>query len=374
MAGETKDDLLSAESGAILGLQPGALRARGGALRAGGLASIALDLLPSETGLRGRRRAKKGRERTYSSHRLSRPAFAGAGWASDRRRGEGCRRRCVSSWIGGGRRRPWPWWRVTGDVVVALGVADGHVDAFHLGIEIEIDGGLSNVQVGGGLSYCGSESYVIYLSSLVSDSRPCLSDFRPCLNYDDDDHVSNFKAVAGSRVIPNLIFPPWLQSTLPLRRQPTRPKTSSMMETRQSPRYVPSVQLPTALLTSLLKEILLMKQRVEEMEREAKKLREMQAAAAEETESAEDPAAEGDEDKSAADGRSIYVGNVRLFFTFRYPRSTFHPTQVDYASTPEEIQAHFAACGTINRVTILCDKFTGHPKGSVASTVHPITS
>jgi len=37
--------------------------------------------------------------------------------------------------------------------------------------------------------------------------------------------------------------------------------------------------------------------------------------------------------------------------------------QVDYGATPEEIQAHFASCGTINRVTILCDKFTGHPKG-----------
>lgn len=37
--------------------------------------------------------------------------------------------------------------------------------------------------------------------------------------------------------------------------------------------------------------------------------------------------------------------------------------QVDYGATPEEIQAHFQACGTINRVTILCDKFTGHPKG-----------
>jgi hypothetical protein len=39
--------------------------------------------------------------------------------------------------------------------------------------------------------------------------------------------------------------------------------------------------------------------------------------------------------------------------------------QVDYAATPEEIQMHFQACGTINRVTILCDKFTGHPKGYV---------
>lgn len=42
--------------------------------------------------------------------------------------------------------------------------------------------------------------------------------------------------------------------------------------------------------------------------------------------------------------------------------------KVDYSSSPEEIQAHFASCGTINRVTILCDKFTGHPKGYVCVT------
>ena len=44
-------------------------------------------------------------------------------------------------------------------------------------------------------------------------------------------------------------------------------------------------------------------------------------------------------------------------------------SQVDYSATPEEIQGHFQACGTINRVTILCDKFTGHPKGFVKSFV-----
>ena len=37
--------------------------------------------------------------------------------------------------------------------------------------------------------------------------------------------------------------------------------------------------------------------------------------------------------------------------------------QVDYSATPEELQNHFQSCGTINRVTILCDKWTGHPKG-----------
>ncbi len=36
---------------------------------------------------------------------------------------------------------------------------------------------------------------------------------------------------------------------------------------------------------------------------------------------------------------------------------------MDYAATPEELQQHFASCGSINRITILCDKFTGNPKG-----------
>ncbi|KAM5535684.1 hypothetical protein V8D89_010671 [Ganoderma adspersum] len=95
-------------------------------------------------------------------------------------------------------------------------------------------------------------------------------------------------------------------------------------------------------------EILLMKKRVEEMEREANKLRELQSAAEKAEQSAqgsEQVPMETEEDKAAADARSIYVGNV------------------DYSATPEEIQQHFQSCGTINRVTILCDKFTGHPKG-----------
>lgn len=98
------------------------------------------------------------------------------------------------------------------------------------------------------------------------------------------------------------------------------------------------------------KEILLMKQRVEEMEREAKKLRELQAAA-ESSSSLEQPEGEGglpmetEDEKALIDSRSVFVGNV------------------DYSATAEDIQAHFQACGTINRITILCDKFTGHPKG-----------
>jgi hypothetical protein len=65
-----------------------------------------------------------------------------------------------------------------------------------------------------------------------------------------------------------------------------------------------------------------MKQRVEEMEREAKKLRELQAAAEEaatessagverpEGEEAVPMDAEDDPDKAMIDGRSVFVGNV----------------------------------------------------------------
>lgn len=51
------------------------------------------------------------------------------------------------------------------------------------------------------------------------------------------------------------------------------------------------------------------------------------------------------EEKMEVDGRSVYVGNV------------------DYAATAEELEQHFHGCGAINRVTILCNKFDGHPKG-----------
>ena len=83
-----------------------------------------------------------------------------------------------------------------------------------------------------------------------------------------------------------------------------------------------------------------MKKRVQEMEAEAAKLREMQS----QMDSSSDNLRENKED---VDARSVFVGNV------------------DYGASPEEIQAHFTSCGAINRVTILLDKFTGHPKGSV---------
>ena len=85
-----------------------------------------------------------------------------------------------------------------------------------------------------------------------------------------------------------------------------------------------------------------MKKRIEEMEQEAAKLKEMQAKVENDMNMID---ALGTSKNDDADGRSVYVGNV------------------DYTTTPEELQNHFKSCGSINRVTILCDKFTGHPKG-----------
>ena len=62
-----------------------------------------------------------------------------------------------------------------------------------------------------------------------------------------------------------------------------------------------------------------MKQRVEEMEREAKKLREMQAAAekaADTSEGGESVPMDTEEDKNLIDSRSVYVGNVCILFFF----------------------------------------------------------
>ncbi|XP_037608638.1 embryonic polyadenylate-binding protein 2 isoform X1 [Sebastes umbrosus] len=51
------------------------------------------------------------------------------------------------------------------------------------------------------------------------------------------------------------------------------------------------------------------------------------------------------EERIDADNRSVYVGNV------------------DYGATADELEIHFNGCGPVNRVTILCDRFSGHPKG-----------
>ena len=74
-----------------------------------------------------------------------------------------------------------------------------------------------------------------------------------------------------------------------------------------------------------------MKQRVEEMEREAKKLRELQAAAEsstaiEHTEGEEGVPMETEDEKALIDGRSVFVGNVSNTCSYFGPRLTL-PTR-----------------------------------------------
>lgn len=83
---------------------------------------------------------------------------------------------------------------------------------------------------------------------------------------------------------------------------------------------------------------------IERMEAEAARITQ-ETQDIENGEGASNSAATNKADSIKRDGCSIYVG------------------QVDYSATPEELLAHFEACGTVERVTIVCDKMTGKPKG-----------
>lgn len=91
------------------------------------------------------------------------------------------------------------------------------------------------------------------------------------------------------------------------------------------------------------------KARVKEMEEEAEKLKQMQSEVNKQMTMGSPPGivpiALSVEEKKEIDDRSVYVGNV------------------DYGATAEELEVHFHGCGSMNRVTILCNKVDGHPKG-----------
>ncbi|KAI1714078.1 RNA recognition motif domain-containing protein [Ditylenchus destructor] len=93
--------------------------------------------------------------------------------------------------------------------------------------------------------------------------------------------------------------------------------------------------------------------RIKQIEEEAQKIREMQVEVEKQfnttssslSSSPAVPQAISVEEKMLLDSRSVYVGNV------------------DYSATPDQLEEHFRGCGAIERVTILTDKFSGHPKG-----------
>jgi polyadenylate-binding protein 2 len=96
-------------------------------------------------------------------------------------------------------------------------------------------------------------------------------------------------------------------------------------------------------------------ERLKKIEEEAQKIRDMQSemdrqfstssVSVTSTQSQQPPVHLSLEEKAELDARSVYVGNV------------------EYAATPDQLEEHFRGCGPIERVTILSDKFSGHPKG-----------
>nr|CAG4645878.1 EOG090X0FQT [Lynceus sp. MCZ IZ 141354] len=96
-------------------------------------------------------------------------------------------------------------------------------------------------------------------------------------------------------------------------------------------------------------ELAAIKARVQEMEEEAEKLKQLQSEVDKQMmgspQSLTSPLNMSAEEKMEIDARSVYVGNV------------------DYDATAQELEQHFHGCGSINRVTILCNKYDGHPKG-----------
>ena len=101
---------------------------------------------------------------------------------------------------------------------------------------------------------------------------------------------------------------------------------------------------------SIETELETLKARLKEMQDEAEKIRQIQSEVDKQMSipSEAEPAAFPTislEEKMEIDARSIYVGNV------------------DYGATAEDLEDHFFGCGAVNRVSILCNKYTGQPKG-----------
>eukprot|EP00992_Anisonema_acinus_P004791 TRINITY_DN16456_c0_g1_i1.p2 TRINITY_DN16456_c0_g1~~TRINITY_DN16456_c0_g1_i1.p2 ORF type:complete len:168 (-),score=37.62 TRINITY_DN16456_c0_g1_i1:42-545(-) len=84
-----------------------------------------------------------------------------------------------------------------------------------------------------------------------------------------------------------------------------------------------------------------LRSKIEQLEREQQEMA-MEISALDE--SLGTAASPGKDPDSSVDSRSVYVGNV------------------DYDSQPDELAMAFSECGTVNRVTILCDVM-GNPKG-----------
>lgn len=167
--------------------------------------------------------------------------------------------------------------------------------------------------------------------------------------------LSNQKVVVPQTHIETMT----LEAATSYNTQNDLPFTHNIMDSQAKLQQLPPKQ-PHSHFDGEDQELEAIRKRVKEMEEEAQRLKEMQN----EVDLAMQPQAMNPEtvgalqvlggasvafpsleEKIEADARSIYVG------------------QVEYNATAEDVEAHFRGCGAVNRVTIICDKFSGHPKG-----------
>lgn len=104
---------------------------------------------------------------------------------------------------------------------------------------------------------------------------------------------------------------------------------------------------------------------LEKLQEEIARMEEEAARLSKETEDITATTANNKE--SAGDSTSASTPAVSAAQQQKIDACSVYVGQVDYSATPEELLAHFGPCGTIERVTIVCDKFTGKPKGDYFS-------
>lgn len=90
-----------------------------------------------------------------------------------------------------------------------------------------------------------------------------------------------------------------------------------------------------------------LKRRLEELEKEEEQIRqnEEQQQQQQQHQQSAPAAASAAGGPVAIDENSIHVGNLAE------------------RTTPDDLQTHFKTCGEVKRITIICDKWTGRPKG-----------
>jgi polyadenylate-binding protein 2 len=104
----------------------------------------------------------------------------------------------------------------------------------------------------------------------------------------------------------------------------------------------------------------------ESLEKLQEEIARMEEEAARLSKETEEITASTNKDTNAATGNDTTAttgGSVTAAQQQKIDACSVYVGQVDYSATPEELLAHFGPCGTVERVTIVCDKFTGKPKG-----------